>query len=54
MEQKVIEIIIQILNGLSELHKQNVIHRDIKLANILMHDDLVKIADLGFCKQLQN
>ncbi|CAD8134114.1 unnamed protein product [Paramecium pentaurelia] len=53
-EQKVIEIIIQILNGLSQLHKQNVIHRDIKLANILMHDDLIKIADLGFCKQLQN
>ncbi|CAD8133875.1 unnamed protein product [Paramecium octaurelia] len=53
-EQKAIEIVIQILNGLSELHKQNVIHRDIKLANILMHNDQIKIADLGFCKQLQN
>ncbi|CAD8050708.1 unnamed protein product [Paramecium sonneborni] len=52
-EQKVIDIIVQILNGLSELHKLNVIHRDIKLANILMHNDLIKIADLGFCKQLQ-
>ncbi|CAK70992.1 unnamed protein product (macronuclear) [Paramecium tetraurelia] len=53
-EQKALEIVIQILNGLSELHKQNVIHRDIKLANILMHNDQIKIADLGFCKQLQN
>ncbi|CAK62109.1 unnamed protein product (macronuclear) [Paramecium tetraurelia] len=53
-EQKVIDIIIQVLSGLSELHKFNIIHRDIKLANILMHNDQVKIADLGFCKQLQN
>ncbi|CAD8212341.1 unnamed protein product [Paramecium octaurelia] len=53
-EQKVIDIIIQVLNGLSELHKFNIIHRDIKLANILMHSDQVKIADLGFCKQLKN
>ncbi|CAD8143217.1 unnamed protein product [Paramecium pentaurelia] len=53
-EQNVIDIIIQVLNGLYELHKLNVIHRDIKLANILMHNDQVKIADLGFCKQLQN
>ena len=28
-------------------------HRDFKLANILLHDGICKIADLGFAKQLQ-
>ena len=28
-------------------------HRDFKLANILLHDDNIKIADFGFAKLLQ-
>ena len=34
------------------LHEIKVIHRDIKLANILINDNVLKIADLGFAKQL--
>lgn len=29
-------------------------HRDFKLANILMHDGEIKIADFGFAKLLTN
>jgi serine/threonine protein kinase len=34
------------------LHEHNVIHRDLKLANLLMHNNVIKIADLGFAKKL--
>jgi serine/threonine protein kinase len=27
-------------------------HRDFKLANLLLHNKVIKIADLGFAKQL--
>ena len=32
----------------------NIIHRDIKLANIFIHDNRIKIGDLGFAKRLDN
>lgn len=32
------------------LHEKKVLHRDLKLANILIHNSVLKIADLGFCK----
>lgn len=32
----------------------NVIHRDLKLANILISNNVIKIGDLGFAKRLEN
>ncbi|CAK90857.1 unnamed protein product (macronuclear) [Paramecium tetraurelia] len=44
----------QLLKGMKTLHKQKIIHRDLKMANILLHRDVLKIADLGFCHLLKN
>ncbi|XP_030066788.1 receptor-interacting serine/threonine-protein kinase 1 isoform X2 [Microcaecilia unicolor] len=40
--------ILEIIEGMSYLHKKNVIHKDLKPENILVDDDFhIKIADLG-------
>ena len=43
---------IQILNAFKTLVKNKIMHRDFKLANILLHDGNIKIADFGFSKLL--
>uniref|UniRef100_A0A0D3FGH8 mitogen-activated protein kinase kinase kinase n=1 Tax=Oryza barthii TaxID=65489 RepID=A0A0D3FGH8_9ORYZ len=45
----------QILNGLTYLHERNIVHRDIKCANILVHaNGSVKLADFGLAKEVVN
>lgn len=40
----------QLLNGFKGLHELFVIHRDLKLKNILVNDGILKIADFGLSK----
>ena len=47
-----LKIMKQILNGMRGLHEKFVMHRDLKLVNILIHEDVIKIADLGFSCRL--
>jgi serine/threonine protein kinase len=48
-------LFIQLLSALSALHAKSILHRDIKLENILVTKDLtVKLSDLGLMKQLQS
>ena len=42
----------QMLNGFKGLHGLGVMHRDFKLANVLLNNDICKIADLGYCKKM--
>ncbi|KAL4467461.1 hypothetical protein ABPG72_000671 [Tetrahymena utriculariae] len=51
-EQEVISYFKQILSGLMELHKQQGVHRDLKLENILISQNCLKIADFGFAKSI--
>lgn len=42
----------EVIHGFEHLYKHKIIHRDLKLANILRHDGVAKIADFGFSKIL--
>lgn len=43
----------QIINGFKGLHDLGIMHRDFKLANVLINNNLCKIADLGFAKKMK-
>ena len=47
---KIIQICMQILSGLKEIHKADLIHRDLKPDNLMMTKDRIVIMDLGVVK----
>ncbi|CAD8108544.1 unnamed protein product [Paramecium primaurelia] len=53
-ETEVNQIFCQLACGFKELVKANIIHRDLKPANIMNHRGIVKIADFGFSKIVDN
>ena len=54
-EDELWSIFLQCMQGLAYIHKMKVIHRDIKLGNILMDNNMtIKIGDFGTCVVKKN
>lgn len=47
------KFILQLLSAIEYLHTVNVVHRDIKLSNILLSNYTIKLADFGLCALIQ-
>lgn len=45
--KRALDIILKIADGMAAAHKEGVVHRDLKLANVLIRDDIVKVVDFG-------
>lgn len=52
-EEIKIKCIRQILNVMSQVHKRNIIHRDISCNNVFIIQGVLKVADFGLGKDLQ-
>ena len=54
-KDKIFDFILDICEGLKEIHNKKLIHRDLKPDNLFLTKDLkVKIGDFGIAKQLNN
>lgn len=42
------KLFLHMLKGMNEIHSQGLMHRDIKMDNIFIKDNIIKIGDLGF------
>lgn len=50
----ILNLFIQVCDGLAHLHEQGIVHRDIKPANILVsREGIPKITDLGVARQME-
>merc|ERR1719473_1476818 len=51
LDEKVVMIYIyQLCKALDHMHRNGIFHRDVKPENILICDDVIKLADLGSCR----
>eukprot|EP01016_Furgasonia_blochmanni_P051970 TRINITY_DN8243_c0_g1_i1.p1 TRINITY_DN8243_c0_g1~~TRINITY_DN8243_c0_g1_i1.p1 ORF type:complete len:550 (-),score=79.26 TRINITY_DN8243_c0_g1_i1:260-1909(-) len=53
-EGQIRSIIYQTATGLAYMHKHGFFHRDLKPENLLIHKDVVKIADFGLAREVRS
>ena len=46
-ESQVLLLMIDIVNGVTHMHKKGIAHRDLKVENVLQHDSTFKLCDFG-------
>jgi serine/threonine protein kinase len=51
-QSEIREIMRGILTGMAFLHSKNIVHRDIKSTNILMHEGVPRLGDFGLARTL--
>lgn len=51
-ESEALNFFKDILEGFKCLHEKRIVHRDMKPANLLIHNHRIKIGDLGFSKTI--
>ena len=51
-EEEALNIFIRILEGFKSIHEAGFIHRDMKLENVLLKDNIPKISDFGLAVQV--
>ncbi|XP_050407443.1 MAPK/MAK/MRK overlapping kinase [Patella vulgata] len=51
-EKKVKNYMYQLLKSIDHMHRNGIFHRDVKPENILIKDDLLKLADFGSCRSV--
>ncbi|GBB94226.1 hypothetical protein RclHR1_23130003 [Rhizophagus clarus] len=51
-----LKVLINIINGLSEIHQKQMVHRDLHVGNILFMDDNYNacISDMGLCRKIDD
>ncbi len=52
-KKEILEILIQICEGLNYLHNRDILHRDIKSQNIFLTKNQVRIGDFGLAKKIK-
>ena len=53
-EQRVTEWMYQLIDAIQFMHKHHVFHRDVKPENLLIANDVLKLADLGSCRSFDD
>ena len=49
-DERILELVYEILDGMADVHNEGIIHRDLHLGNILMKDGHIVLSDFGLSK----